>query len=438
MDKKTRRRRYEELDDRFEYTANELDRAVTAPNQIRTVLELYRDRLPTELFPGRAEVPKTLIFAKDDNHAEAITAIAREVFGRGNDFCKKITYQTMEDPKALLKSFRIEPLPRIVVTVDMIATGTDAKPIEVLIFMRDVKSEIYFEQMKGRGVRSIRTDDLLQVTPDAKAGKERFLIIDAVGVTESCKTTMRPMERLHGVPFAKLIDHVAAGDRRDETLISLAGRLTALDGRIEAADRAQIAELSGGHDLHTLAEALMAATDPDAIEQAVATAHGSLASGGQREAIEREMKDAAARPFDNPALRQLVKELKQRAEMLIDEISTDAVIGADFDIRKAEETTGRFTRFIEENKDTLVALQVLYGQPVAARRLAYADLQDLAAALTRPPWVLDTALVWEAYRRLDAAKVRGRPMLNVLTELVALVRYALGQTETLESFSAGV
>ncbi|MGZ9034249.1 MAG: restriction endonuclease subunit R, partial [Rhodospirillales bacterium] len=149
MDKKTRRRRYEELDARFDYAAAELDRSVTAPNQIRTVLQLYRERLPTDLFPGRREVPKTLIFAKDDNHAEAITEIAREVFGRGNDFCKKITYQTAEDPKALLKSFRIEPMPRSVVTVDMIATGTDVKPIEVLIFMRDVKSEIYFEQMKG-------------------------------------------------------------------------------------------------------------------------------------------------------------------------------------------------------------------------------------------------------------------------------------------------
>ena len=438
MDKKTRRRRYEELDARFDYGASDLDRSVTAPNQIRTILTLYRDHLPTDLFPGRTEVPKTLIFAKDDNHAEAITEIAREVFGRGNDFCKKITYQTPEDPKALLKSFRIDPLPRIVVTVDMIATGTDVKPIEALIFMRDVKSEIYFEQMKGRGVRSIRTDDLLQVTPDAKAGKERFLVIDAVGVTESCKTTMRPMERRRTVPFAKLIDHVAAGDRRDETLISLAARLTALDGKIEAGDRDRIKALTGGQNLHALAQALVTATDADAIEQEATRAHGPGPSEDQRRAVEQQMKHAAAVPFDNPALRQLLKDLKQRAEMVIDEISTDEVLGADFDLKKAEETTHRFRTFIEENKDRLIALQILYGQPAAARRLAYADLQELAAALTRPPWVLDTALVWQAYRRLDAAKVRGAPMEKVLTELVALVRFAVGQTDALESFSVGV
>jgi type I restriction enzyme, R subunit len=160
--------------------------------------------------------------------------------------------------------------------------------------MRDVKSEIYFEQMKGRGVRSIRTDDLLQVTPDAKAGKERFLIIDAVGVTESCKTTMRPLERQHGVSFAKLIDHVGAGDRRDETLISLAVRLTALDGKIEASDRERINALTGGHDLHALAQALITATDADAIEQEVIKAHGPLASDEQRRIIEQRIKHAAA------------------------------------------------------------------------------------------------------------------------------------------------
>jgi type I restriction enzyme R subunit len=438
MDKKTRRRRYEELDARFDYVSTDLDRSVTAPNQIRTVLELYRDRLPTDLFPGRTEVPKTLIFAKDDNHAEAITQIAREVFGRGNDFCKKITYQTTEDPKALLKSFRIEPMPRIVVTVDMIATGTDVKPIEVLIFMRDVRSEIYFEQMKGRGVRSIRTDDLLQVTPDAKAGKERFIIIDAVGVTESCKTTMRPMERRHSVSFAKLIDQVAAGDRRDGTLTSLAARLTSLDREIEASDRARITKLAGGQDLHALAQALITAIDPDAIELKVNKAHGPHASEDQRRAVELEMKHTAALPFDNPALRQLLKDLKQRAEMVIDEISIDQVLGADFDLNRAEETTRRFRTFIEDNKDRLIALQILYGQPAATQRLAYADLQELAAALIRPPWVLDTARVWQAYKRLDAAKVRGAPMEKVLTELVALVRYALGQTDALESFSVGV
>jgi type I restriction enzyme R subunit len=438
MDKKTRRKRYEELDAALDYTAPQLDRSITVPNQIRAILEVYRDRLFTELFPDRHEVPKTLIFAKDDAHAETITEIARQVLGRGNDFCKKITYQTTEDPKALLKAFRNDPLPRIVVTVDMIATGTDVKPIEVLIFMRDVKSEIYFEQMKGRGVRSIRTDDLVHVTPDAKRGKERFVVIDAVGVTETAKTTMRPLERQRNVSFEKLLDHVASGDRRDQTLATLAARLARLDAKIDDADRAKIVELADGRDLHALSTSLLEATDADRIEQAITQVHGLGASEEQRRAVEQQIKDEAARPFDSPALRQLLKDTKQRAEMVIDEISIDRVVGAGFDLEKAKATTQRFQDFIAENKNRLTALQILYSRPAAAERLTYAQLQELAHALTSPPWVLDTALVWQAYKRLDAAKVRGEPMEKVLTELVSLVRYAIGRTDALESFAIGV
>jgi type I restriction enzyme, R subunit len=438
MDKKTRRRRYEELDAALDYTAQQLDRSVTVPNQIRAVLGIYRDHLFTDLFPGRREVPKTLIFAKDDAHAETITEIAREVFGRGNAFCKKITYQTSEDPKALLKAFRNEPQPRIVVTVDMIATGTDVKPIEVLVFLRDVKSEIYFEQMKGRGVRSIARDDLLQVTPDAAQGKERFVVVDAVGVTESAKTTMRPLERQRHVSFEKLLEHVASGDRRDETLATLAGRFARPDVKTDEADRARIVELTGGRDLHALGAALLEATDLDRIEQAVTRAHGPGASEEQRRAVDQQIKDRAASPFNDPALRQLLKEARQRAFMVIDEISIDEVVGAGYDVEKARETTRRFEDFIEQNKDRMTALQILYGRPAAGDRPGYAHLQELAHTLTSPPWVLDTPRVWEAYRRLDAAKVRGAPMDKVLTELVMLVRYATGQTEVLESFAVGV
>ncbi len=170
------------LDEDLEYTDKQLDRAVTATSQIRLVLETFRDRLFTEIFPGRSDVPKTLIFAKDDAHAEEIVTTVREVFGKGNDFAAKITY-TANDPKGQLQAFRTSPTLRIAVTVDMIATGTDVKPLECVFFMRDVRSAQYFEQMKGRGARTIAPADFQAVTPDA-AAKTRFVIVDAVGVTE--------------------------------------------------------------------------------------------------------------------------------------------------------------------------------------------------------------------------------------------------------------
>jgi len=366
-DKRTRAERYETLDADFTYTADQLDRSVLVPNQIRTVLEAYRESLFTELFPGRTEVPKTLIFAKDDHHAEEITTIVREVFGKGNDFAKKITYKTDgADPEGLIRAFRNDYNPRIAVTVDMIATGTDVKPLEVLIFLRDVKSELYFEQMKGRGARIISAEKLREVTPDADA-KTRFVLIDAVGVTESLKSISQPLERKRTVSFDRLIDDIAAGRRDDDAFATLAGRLAALDRRIGDKDRAAIVKASGGLDLPGLASRLLNAVDPD-----VLTAQVSVdAPEPEQKKVREAAKEEAAAVFDDPALRRLLKEVKAAADIRIDTISTDAVVSSGWDEKKASGTVDRFQRFLAERRDELTALQILYHLPYAQRRLTY-------------------------------------------------------------------
>ncbi len=327
-DRRTRIKRWEELDQDFEYQARQLDRSVTTPDQIRTILKAYRDKLKSDLFPGRDWVPKTLIFAKDDNHAEEITHIAREVFEQGNDFCKKITYQSGESPKELIKRFRTDPMPRIAVTVDMVATGTDIRPIEALIFMRDVKSEIYFEQMKGRGARIIQPSDLKQVTPDALA-KTRFVLIDAVGVTESHKGDNQPLERKPGTGFAKLIEQVAMGRRDDDSLSSLAGRLAALEreldgrGQAGAEDLRRIETAAGGRTLKDLANALLDAIDPDRIEAATAARFGPTPTEQQWAEVEKALKEKACDPFDDALLRRTLIDIKQKSEIAIDEVTAD-------------------------------------------------------------------------------------------------------------------
>ena len=155
------------------------------------MLETFRDRLFTEIFPGRTYVPKTLIFAVDDNHAEEIVQMVRTVFGKGNDFCQKITYK-VADADALISAFRNSPDLRIAVTVNMIATGTDIRPLECVFFLNEVKSWALFEQMKGRGARTIDPAELKQVTPDVDA-KTRFVIVDAVGVTDSPRVDATPL-----------------------------------------------------------------------------------------------------------------------------------------------------------------------------------------------------------------------------------------------------
>ncbi len=442
-DRRTRAIRYRQLDEDLPYTSRQLDKAVTVPSQIRTVLQRFRDVLFTELFPGRTGewVPKTLIFAKDDNHAEEIVRIVREVFERGNDFARKITYRTSEDTEALIKGFRIDPFPRIAVTVDMIATGTDIKPVECLIFMRNVKSEGYFEQMKGRGVRTLTDAELRQVTPDAQT-KTRFVIVDAVGVTESNKTISQPLERQRTVSFDKLIDQVAQGRRDFDAISSMAGRLAALDREMDEEDRRRIAALDvpGGRSLSELSSALLQSISPDAIDTEVISRHGSLeaATDAQIDAVEAELKDRACRPIDNAPLRTLIKVIKQKSDIVIDEGTIDQITSAGYDLKQAEQRTTSFRDFIETHKDELLALEILYSKPFPKRRLTYQSVQDLAQRLTDPPYHLTTADVWQAYRRLESSLVRGTPADKVLTEIISLVRFATGQAEILEPYAGRV
>ena len=276
-DRLTRAKRWEIQEAEETYQKTQLDRSVVVPDQIRTVIRTFREKLFTEIFtdrPARAKamgldepwVPKTLIFAKDDSHAEDIVDIVRKEFGKGNDFCKKVTYRASGKSEDIIKAFRTAPEFRIAVTVDMIATGTDIKPLECLLFLRDVRSQLYFEQMKGRGTRTIDPDALASVTPDA-GGKTRFVLVDAVGVTESDKTDSRPMESKPSVAFDKLLLGIAMGARDEPTLTTVASRLARLDRMLSQADREEIAKVSGGHSVKQIAAALIKATDPDEINK---------------------------------------------------------------------------------------------------------------------------------------------------------------------------
>jgi type I restriction enzyme R subunit len=323
-----------------------------------------------------------------------------------------------------------------VVTVELIATGTDIKPVEVIIFMRDVKSEGYYEQMKGRGVRSIKDADLQAVTPDAKT-KTRFILVDAVGVTEGRKNGAPPLERRRFLSFEKLIDQLAQGRRDEDALYSLAGRLAALDKTLDEDDKSRIA-LAAGVTLHALANRLLDAIDLDKQEEIATVRHGRLPTEEEMEAVAEELTEAACRPFDDPKLRQLLKDIKQKSEIVIDDITTDEVREAGYDLQQAEARVHSFREFIEKHKDELTALQILYNQPYGRQKLTYAAIKELGQKLTDPPYYLATADVWQAYRRLEAAKVRGAPVDQQLTEIVSLVRYALGFDELLEPFSVKV
>ena len=437
-DRRTRTKRPEQLEDDLVYTPNQLDRDVVSEGQIRTVIRTFRDKLFTEIFPNRTVVPKTIIFAKDDSHADDIVRVVREEFARGNEFCRKITYRTTgADPEDLLAAFRNSYDPRIVVTVDMIATGTDIKPVEIVFFMRNVRSRGFFEQMKGRGVRTISPTDFNAVTPDARY-KDRFVIVDAVGVTETELSDSYSLERHRTVPFDKLLDRIGMGNRDPDVLSSLGSRLASLDRRLAPRDRDSIEDAAHGVPLRELVSGLLEAGDPDAALESArqATGQDDPPESAVTEAQEK-LLEAAAQPFAaNPDLRQRLIDVHRSYEQTIDTVSADTVIEADFSDDQADQTVTSFREFIEENRDEIIALQVLYERPYS-QRLRYDDIKALAETLKSPPRSWTPERLWAAYRRLDESKVRGSGQ-RTLADVVSVVRYAIGGADELAPFADGV
>src|SRR5581483_4522517 len=249
--------------------------------------------------------------------------------GESNDFCKKVTYQA-DDPKSVLAQFRNNYYPRIAVTVDMIATGTDVKPLECLLFMRDVKSRNYFEQMKGRGTRVLDADDLKKVTPSAIA-KTHYVIVDAVGVTKSLKTASQPLITKPGVPLKDLATGVMMGVRDEDTVSSLAGRLARLDRELDADDRARIADLAGGTKLAEIVKGLLDAIDPDRIEEAAKEAtKGAEPTNEQRTQARDKLVGQAANVFTGPLI-NLIDNIRREKEQTIDHDNLDTVLTAEWD-----------------------------------------------------------------------------------------------------------
>ncbi|MCP4146897.1 MAG: DEAD/DEAH box helicase family protein [bacterium] len=424
----TRKKRWMQLDDEKVYTGKELDRDVVNPSQIRNVIRAFKNSLP-ELFPGRSEVPKTLIFAKTDSHAEDIIPIIREEFDEGNEFCRKITSKA-KSPETYLNSFRNDYYPRIAVTVHMISAGTDVKPLECLLFMRDVSSRNYFEQMKGRGTRTLAYDDLKKVTPSANSAKTRYVLVDAVGASKSLKTDSRPLERKRGVPMKDLLYSIVAGARDDATFSSLASRLARLDRQLTTEEKKRFEELAGNKPVASVVNELLDAINPDKIEdEARYMFHIPVGATPQKEQLEKaraKLTNHAASTFYGD-LNTFIENVRKLHEQIIDKVNIDQVEFAGWDrqaVEKAESVIADFRAYIEENRDEITALRIFYSQTYNGRELTYAMVKELLNIIKENKPALAPLAVWQAYEQVEA--VTGKSPGKELTALVALVRRVTG------------
>ena len=410
------------------YTNKELNRSIINPAQIKLILSTYRDVVYTELFndpqrePNMDYLPKTLIFALNEAHATNIVQIAKEVFGRTDDrFVQKITYSA-GDSNELIRQFRNDKDFRIAVTCTLVATGTDVKPLEVVMFMRDVESLPLYIQMKGRGVRTIGDDQLRNVTPNAFS-KDCFYLVDAVGVTEHEKTipTANDESTTKIITLKELLEHISHGYISDEYLKRLAATLARIFNKADDSQRKEFARLSHD-DMKELSARIYDALEKSTLPPFVSTEKPNLERKGL---VSPLANHADARRYLLILAAGFVNTLMP---------GEDTLISKGFSIEDAKNTKEAFEEFCRENADEIEALRIIYnneGEPIT-----YSMLKDLEHKLKMANNHFAPKQIWNSYAILSPSKVKRsttKEESDALTNIIQLVRYAFRQIERLDS-----
>lgn len=440
-DRLTRKERWEQLDEDIVYEPTMLDREIVNPSQIRNIIRAFKDAIETTVFPDRKELPKTLIFAKSDSHADDIIKIVREEFGKGNEFCRKITYRSENNPNDEIKAFRNDYKFRVAVTVDMIATGTDIKPLECLLFMRDVRSKNYYEQMKGRGTRVVSLEEFRKVSPSAKTNKDHFVLFDAVGVTKSLKTSGRTLERKPSESTKNLLLKAALGTRDEDTITSIAGRITRLDRIMTSVEKDEFKTISGGLEAKEIVENMLNAFDEDYITEKTIEKFGTKdITKEQYDTMKNELINISCDPLINPKLRDYIINVKQSHEQYIDNENIDTVTFSGWSQNYTDDilkTISEFRKFIEDNKNEIEALSIIYNQKYKNRKLTEKMIRDLYEIISKPPYNFTIQRMWNCYYVKSNGKI-DKPTEFQLMDIISVIKYELGQIETLNPFSASV
>ncbi|MFG2566072.1 DEAD/DEAH box helicase family protein [Streptomyces sp. NPDC048567] len=435
VDRRTRRQKYEELESDFTYRASQVGSSVMTRDQIRTVIRTFRDNLYTGIFPDRSRiptaermVPKTLIFAQNDQHADDIVEIVRTEFGRGNDFCKKITHKAVK-AHDLINDLRTSADLRIAVTVDMIATGTDVKALECLLFLRDVRSWAYFEQMKGRGARTLKRAELQQVSPDVEA-KTHFVIVDAIGVTENPKVDASPLDKdkTGRQSLEKLLRNVGNNTISPDEVSTLAARLSKLNLQIKPEERAELEKLAR-EPITAITRRMVEAVSVDAQEKAKAT--------GGTDAVWALARASVVPLAANPDLRNRILEIRRASDITYDEVTADKLLHAGAVVMTQDDAQARLTSFreyMQHHRDEIAAFHIAYQNPKVTPREVFSQLKELARRLERPPQRWTPEDLWRAYETLEIASAR-RGVRHGVADLISIIRFELGEDSELRPYS---
>ena len=426
---------------RVEYSPDALDRSIVNESQIRTVLREYRDVIYAKLYPERLSgadcwrfIPKTLIFAKDDSHAEKIVELARDVFAEKfegkklpENFVRKITYSA-GDSNALIRDFRAEKDFRIAVTVTLVATGTDVKPLEVVLFMRDVHSQVLYTQMKGRACRWISDEKIREITPNAQT-KECYYVVDAVGVTEHEKGMPHAQRQEGRLSLEALLERLSHGEASDENLDLLKNYCATIQRRYENS-------ALYGHHLDNFIEDFgysprdLASRIKDALQQGLPPFAGASGDNSERMALIECL-------VDNPlAKKKLLEMHRGYITSIYDE---DEVIYSGFSKETARSFAETFERYLAANKDRIEALRIIYNSEGAL--ITHSMLVAMRDALLAESPAYTARNIWASYKLLDEAgrvdDFDATQNAKALTHLIQIARYVYKKSATLASLFAG-
>ena len=432
-------------ENRIDYSPNQLDRSVINPNQIESVMRSYMDSIYTELYPERKEnwkyIPKTLIFAKDDNHATKIVEVTKKVFAEKfsdgkvpENFVQKITYSA-GDSNALIRDLRTEKDFRIAVTVTLVATGTDVKPLEVVLFMNDVKSDVLYTQMKGRGCRTINEDKLREVTPNAD-NKNCFYIVDAVGVTESDKTIPRPGKdgdnpNPKTLRLDQLIERLSHGEVSDDNLALLRDYCATIQKRYE------------GHPLFER-HLNMFVSDYGFAPRTLANNINQALSKNTLPPFVNVSDDNTTRKNLIFCLMGNLQARKKLLELLsgykiVTPPGDDPVIYKGFSKETAKSFISNFENYLKDNADTIEALRIIYNSEDTV--ITYSMLTELRDKLLAENRQYTADYIWTNYKILDdngsVDELDTKQNIKALTHLIQLVRYAYKKSNKLVSLIKG-
>lgn len=392
------------LEDQRQFETTEIEEKVTSPESNKLIIEeLKKHALEHEQRYGR--FPKTLIFAANDiphiSHADHLVKTCREIFGRGESFVQKITGR-VDQPLKRIREFRNRPAPGIVVTVDMLSTGVDIPDLEYIVFLRQVKSRILFEQMLGRGTRKG------EKFPD----KSHFTVFDCFDGTllsyfknASAMTTEPPEKPTRTI--IQIIEDVWQNHDRNYNIRLLVKRLQRIDKEMSGAAREMFAAHIPNGDLATYARELPAKLAADFT--------GTM------------------KLLRNPAFQELLMNYPRPPRTFTVAYETQDTVSSAVLIRdgvgnehKPEDYLEAFARFVKDNPAHIQAIQILLNRPQEWGTQALTELRRKLTATK------------ERFTVENLQKAHAVCYQKALADIISMVKHAAKDQEPLLTASERV